>query len=66
MNKKFPRRILGNWLTSFLTPLMGMGLAFNLPIQDMNLKLLISALIGATIMTGLVIGRELERGKNNG
>lgn len=58
------RRIVGNWLTSFLSPLMALSLVFNLDfITDTNLKILLSALISSCIVTGLVISRKLENAK---
>ena len=59
--KQWIARIVGNWLTAFLSPLLGVGIAFNLPIDDINLKILISALISSCIVTGLVIARELDK-----
>jgi len=40
---------------------MGGGIAFNLPIEDPNLKILITALISASVVTGLVLSRELQK-----
>lgn len=58
------RRILGNWLTSFLSPMIGSTLVFNLNfVEDVNLKILISALISSSIVTGLVISRKLENAR---
>ncbi len=54
-------RIGGNWLTSFLSPLAGTSIAFSLPLDDINLKILLTALISASIITGLSIGYELRR-----
>lgn len=59
--RRWISRIVGNWLTAFLSPLMGITVAFSLPIEDYNLKILISALISSCIVTGLVIGRELDK-----
>ena len=59
--RRWTARIIGNWLTSFLSPMVGASIAFNLPIDDNNLKILIMALISSCIVTGLVIARELEK-----
>lgn len=48
-------------MTSFLSPLMGSTLAFNLDYLETNWKILLTALISATIVTGLVIAREVDR-----
>ena len=55
------KRLIGNFLAAFLSPLMGGSIAFNLPIDDPNLKLLITALISASVVTGLVLSRELQK-----
>lgn len=55
------RRILGNWITAFLSPLAGTSIAFNIEGIDYNLKILITAFISSLIVTGLVIGRELDK-----
>lgn len=57
------QRILGNWLISFLTPLLGGGLAFNLPIEPEWLKVVITALIASSIVTGLVVANHLQGAK---
>ena len=62
--QRWVSRILGNWLTSFLSPLTGMTISFTLPIEDQNVKLLLSAVIASSIVTGLVISRELEKWGN--
>ncbi len=59
--RKWISRIIGNWLTSFLSPLVGVSIGFNLPIEDENLRILIIALISSCIVTGLVIARELDK-----
>ncbi len=59
--RRWISRIIGNWLTAFLSPLMGGTIAFSLPITDDNLRILIMALIASTIVTGLVIARELDK-----
>ena len=56
------QRILGNWMTSFLSPLAGTSISFNLPIDDLNLKILLTAAISSVIVTGLVVARTLEHG----
>jgi len=58
--KKASRKLLGNFLIAFLSPLVGTGIAFNLPIEDPNLKILLTALLSASIVTGLVLARELK------
>lgn len=64
MNNKFKKsgyRIVGNFMTAFFSPLMGTTIAFNLDTLDINQKILLTALISASIVTGLVISRELQR-----
>ena len=59
------KRILGNWMTSFLSPLVGSSIVFNLDfVNDLNLKILISALVSSSVVTGLVISRKLENAKD--
>lgn len=48
-------------MTAFLSPLMGSTIAFNLDNLDINTKILLTSLVSASIVTGLVISRELER-----
>ena len=52
-------------MTAFFSPLAGTSVGFNLEGIDYNLKLLISALISSIIVTGLVIGRELDKHRGN-
>lgn len=59
--RRWISRIGGNWLTSFLSPLVGASVAFNLPIEDENLRILIIGLVSSCIVTGLVIARELDK-----
>lgn len=59
--RRFMSRLLGNWLTTFLSPLAGGSIAFQLPIEDPNLKILLTAIISASIVTGLVIAKELDK-----
>lgn len=54
---------MGNWMISFLSPLVGTSIAFNLPIEDMNMKVLITSLLSSMIVTGIVIGKSLENAK---
>ena len=53
-------RVLGNWITGFLSPLIGTSTAFHFDYLDFNVKLILSALIASTIVTGLVVAREME------
>ncbi len=62
--QRWAARIAGNWLTGFLSPLTGMTIAFTLPIADQNIKIILSAIIASSIVTGLVISREMERWGN--
>jgi len=55
------RKLLGNFLAAFLSPLMGSSIAFNLPIEDQNLKILLTALISASVITGLVLSEALKK-----
>ena len=55
------RKILGNFLAAFLTPLAGGSIAFNLPIEDHNVKILLTALISACIITGIVLSEALKK-----
>jgi len=59
--RRFTARIMGNFLTTFLSPLAGGSIAFSLPIADQNLKILLTALISALIVTGIVIAKELDK-----
>jgi len=61
MKSNASRKLLGNFLIAFLSPLMGTSIAFNLEIEDMNLKILLTALLSASIVTGLVLARELQK-----
>ena len=54
-------RIGGNWITAFLSPLAGTTIAFNLPMEDINLKIIATALISASILAGISIGYELNK-----
>ena len=54
-------RIIGNWLTSFLSPLIGISTAFSLDGVDYNTKVLLSATLSSLVVTGLIIAKELER-----
>lgn len=65
MKKLTKKRLFGIWLTSFLTPLMGATLAFNLPFRNENIMILVSSLIISSIIVGLVIAKELENGNGN-
>ena len=58
--RKLFARLTANFLTAFLSPLLGASVAFNLPINDDNLKILITALIASVIVTGLVLAREFD------
>lgn len=58
------KRILGNFMIAFLSPLMGTSVAFNLDGLPENYRILLSALISASVVTGLVIAREFERSKD--
>ena len=61
------QRILGNWLTAFLSPLMGSMIVFNLDfIPDQNHKILLSALVSSMVVTGLIIAKTLENDKSGG
>ena len=53
-------RVIGNWITGFLSPLIGTSTAFHFTDFDFNVKLILSALIASTIVTGLVIAKEME------
>ena len=64
MSSRWIIRIGGNWLTSFLSPLTGMAIAFNLPINDENVKILLTSVIASSIVTGMVVAREMEKWGN--
>ena len=57
------QRIIGNWLTAFISPLIGTSIAFNLPLEDINTKILFTAIISSSLVTGLIIARSLENAK---
>jgi len=61
--RRFTARLFGNWLLAFLSPLMGAGgTVLVVPEEwDPNIKILITALISASIVTGFVIVRELDK-----
>ena len=60
-------RLTGNWLTSFLSPLVGTTTAFSLDIAELNTKILLSALFSSFIVTGLLVAKKMERyGRENG
>lgn len=64
MNVKI-KRIFGNWLMTFLSPLMSNTVVFSLPIGwDDNTKILISAILSASIVTGLVIAQVFQNAKS--
>jgi len=56
------QRVVGNWMVSFLSPLAGGGTVLAMPVEDINLKLLLTALVSSFIVTGIVVGNTL--GKN--
>jgi len=58
---RWAARIVSNWGLAFLSPLLGGGLAFNIPVEDPNVKILLTALFSSLIVTGLVIFRELDK-----
>ena len=62
MKKLTTKKVFGIWLTSFLTPLMGSTIAFNLPFQNQNILIIVSSVIASSIIVGLVIAKELEGG----
>jgi len=55
--KRFTARVIGNFLISFLSPLVGANIILNVDF----LHTIYLSLISSFIVTGLVIGRELER-----
>ena len=55
------QRVTGNWLVSFLSPLIGGGLAFNVPIEPEWLKVVITAFVSSLIVTGIVVGNTLGK-----
>jgi len=55
------KRVLGNFMIAFLSPLIGSSLALNIDFLEGNWKLLGGALISASIVTGMVIAREWEK-----
>lgn len=63
--RRFISRLFGNWLTTFLSPLAGGSIAFSLPIDEPNLKILLTAIFSASIVTGLVIAKELDKYGNS-
>jgi len=54
---RFLARVTGNFLISFLSPLVGANLILDVEFYSTILL----ALISSIIVTGLVIGRELEK-----
>jgi len=55
--KRFLARVTGNFLISFLSPLVGANIILNVEF----VYTIYLSLISAFIVTGLVIGRELEK-----
>jgi len=55
--KRFTIRVAGNFMVSFFSPLAGANIILEVEFLDSVML----ALISATIVTGIVIGRELER-----
>ncbi len=47
---------------AFLSPLMATSIVFNLDfIVDNNLKILITALISASVVTGMILAEQLKK-----
>jgi len=67
--RRWTARIIANWGLAFISPLFGTTIAFNIDIEDPNLKILLTALISSLIVTGLVVFREMDNygkgSKNN-
>lgn len=59
--KTVTRRLLGNFLAAFLSPLIGSSIAFNLEGLDFNVKVLLTALISASVITGIVLAEVLKK-----
>lgn len=55
------RKLLGNFLAAFLSPLVGSSIAFNLEGLDFNVKVLLTALISACVITGIVLAEVLKK-----
>jgi len=54
------KRITGNLLSAFLSPLVGSSIAFNIDLPDDNARILVIALISSLIITGLVVSNEMK------
>jgi hypothetical protein len=57
------RRVLGNWLVSTLSPLIGGTLTFQMPVEPEWLKVILTAFVSGSIVTALVIGNHWQNGK---
>ena len=58
--KKANVRLIANWLTAFLSPLAGGGIAFTLPFEDPTTRIVVTALVSSIIITGLAGGKMLD------
>lgn len=64
--KASQKRIIGNFMMSFLSPLVGgTTTAFIIPESwGVNWTILITAFVSSTILTGIVIAQQLQNAKN--
>ena len=61
IRKRWLMRMFGNWITAFLSPLIGTTIAFRFEWTDANLEIIFISLVSSTIVTVLIVGRELEK-----
>ena len=57
--KRFAIRLTGNFLVSFLSPVLGLNVVLDIAFTDT----ILASLLSAVFVTGIVAGREFERYK---
>lgn len=57
--RRFAIRLSGNFLVSFLSPVLGLNVVLDISFTDT----ILASLLSAVFVTGIVAGREFERYK---
>lgn len=57
--RRFAIRLSGNFMVSFLSPVLGLNVVLDIPFIDT----ILASLLSAVFVTGIVAGREFERYK---
>ncbi len=57
--KRFAIRLTGNFMVSFLSPVLGLNVVLEIAFVDT----ILASLLSAAFVTGIVAGREFERYK---